>query len=574
MRQLVESLIYEEVVAVQEQPGVSERRVYHIQGTTEEGEPVVYSAEGIRQRAFGRLRLQSPVIRKTETEEQATVDFARFLSEITDSLQEKPEQILSMVRELNQTWWKDGLVQQGVSAPESPDLPFSTLEGLMVHAHPYHPCYKSRIGFNGEDQQTYGPEFLPEGSLLWVALRKDWAMGPGSPPLNHPEWEEGEVELLRKKIRERGMDPEDYWLVPVHPWQWREQVEPLFFMLMNKHVIIPLGRTRDQYRPQQSIRTMSNTTRTGRADIKLPLSITNTSAKRILGAHHVENAVPVSDWLHGLAQTDDYLSKKGTLFLREWAAVLLDESRLPRTMRQLSYGVLGAIWRESVLQKLKQDEGVVPFTLLCHLDRQGRPLTDPWVKQWGLKPWVRGVLEKTILPQVHLLVKHGVALESHAQNLLLIHRKGFPNRVAFRDLPGGIRIYREKGDTRDLPDLQPIVASHVNAALSIVTDSRAHVRDFLMDGFFHINLSEWSYFLTLHYQLPEEEFWLMAADIIKGYREEMTLYREKWEQWDFFVREVEVGQLTARRLFGEGEEREHQVPNPLSVYKGSRISYN
>ena len=64
----------------------------------------------------------------------------------------------------------------GRAAPSSSPTPTtSALEGLITDGHRYHPAYKSRIGFDLDDDLAYGPEFLPVLHPFWVAAHRSVA---------------------------------------------------------------------------------------------------------------------------------------------------------------------------------------------------------------------------------------------------------------------------------------------------------------------------------------------------------------------------------------------------------------
>jgi siderophore synthetase component len=94
------------------------------------------------------------------------------------------------------------------------------------------------------------------------------------------------------------------------------------------------------------------------------------------------------------------------------------------------YGVLGTIWRESIHAYLQPQEEAVPFNAVTHVEVNGRPFIDGWVKEHGIERWLERYIEVSVVPLIHMLYAHGIALESHAQNMILVHENGFPKRLA------------------------------------------------------------------------------------------------------------------------------------------------
>lgn len=79
--------------------------------------------------------------------------------------------------------------------------------------------------------------------------------------------------------QENGLDHN--WLpLPVHPWQWQQKIATDFIADFAEGRMVSLGEFGDQWLAQQSLRTLTNASRRGGLDIKLPLTIYNTSCYR------------------------------------------------------------------------------------------------------------------------------------------------------------------------------------------------------------------------------------------------------------------------------------------------------
>src|SRR5690606_32986241 len=72
-------------------------------------------------------------------------------------------------------------------------------------------------------------------------------------------------------------------------------------------------------------------------------------------------------------------------------------------------------------------------TALLVTEQDGQPFIAHWVQQFGLRRWLTQLFKTSVLPIWHLLIHHGIAIEAHAQNLILLHRHGWPSRIAARD---------------------------------------------------------------------------------------------------------------------------------------------
>ncbi len=579
-RQLIESLIYEGIVEPSTVDHADGSQTYRFQGFAADGGEVVYSCRGRRSLSFGRIRLtEEPVLRQAQQEEREANSLAEFLLEIAPLLGADEEKLSAFIDEINQTWLKDAVAQASRYHRESNGVteatPYDELEADVMEGHPYHPCYKSRIGFDLQDHLAHGPEFKPRLKLIWVAILREEAKLSHLASLEEPAFFRNELgdqyDRFQDVLREKGLNPRDYLLVPVHPWQWREVVACGFIDQFRKRSIVLLGEGQDEYRPQMSIRTLANASEPQRAYVKCPLSMTNTSTGRILAQHTILNAATLSDWLGELHSKDAYLHERlRVILLKEVLGVSYHHQGLHPLMEAKVYGVLGAIWRESLHGYLEAGEGAVPFNALCHLLTDGRPLIDPWVQRHGLEAWLEQLLTVSITPLIHLLYAHGVAMESHAQNMILLHEQGLPTRVALKDFHDGLRYSRAHlADPSARPQIQYPPANHprLNRNSFIEKEDPAEIKDFFHDAFFFINLGELALFLEAQYGLTEARFWQLAADVIHAYQQQFPALQDRFDTFDLFSATIEVEQLTKRRLFAEGGVRVHAVPNPLWHYR-------
>jgi siderophore synthetase component len=190
------------------------------------------------------------------------------------------------------------------------------------------------------------------------------------------------------------------------------------------------------------------------------------------------------------------------------------------------------------------------------------------VKEQGVEPWARRLLEVAVAPVLHFLVAHGIALEAHAQNLILIHEGGRPRRLALRDFHDGVRFsVAGLADPAARPALRPTPPEHfrVNRNSYLEAESDDEVRDFVHDCLFFVNLAELAMFLEDGFDLAEERFWSLARRVIEGHLRRFPELAERSARFDVLAPEVSVEQLTTRRLLPDTEVRLHRVRNPLAL---------
>ncbi|MGH3741562.1 MAG: IucA/IucC family protein, partial [Micromonosporaceae bacterium] len=477
-----------------------------------------------------------------------------------------PDRVAGFAAELEETLLKDAVAQH-VRAQRGQRLAgadYDTAETGVMDGHPYHPAYKSRIGFDLVDNIDWGPEFGADIRPLWLAAR-----GPAvAVGVTGPDTAEellrrelgGAFDTFTEKVRAQGGDPDEYTLLPVHPWQWRTVIAHAHADALRSGDLLILGPDPHAHRAQQSIRTLSCRDVPERAYVKLPLSLLNTSTGRTLAPHTVRNAPLITGWLRRVVDSDPYLRDElRVVLLGEFMGVSVEPEPVSEATRARTYGTLACIWRESLHGRLDADEQAIPYTGLIAREWDGAPLIDPWVREHGLTDWLRQLLRVGVLPLVHLLQQHGIAFESHAQNMVLAHRGGMPSRVVLRDFHDGVRFSRARlRHPAWCPQLAEPPSYHTNRNSFLETDDLDQVSDFLLDAFFFINLGELALFLSDAYELPEQAFWGLVREMIAEHQA-----RHGAGRFDIQKPRLDVEQLTARRLLPDTQLRVHSVPNPL-----------
>lgn len=574
LRQLIEALLFEQVLAAEIKVEGRDGASFHIPGRAADGQAVVYRCTGRISESFGRIRLDdAPIVRSAPEGARPIASLQEFVLEAGAMIGTDEHLLHRFLYELQQTLQKDALARYTRRQAEGRDL--TALEGQLQDAHPYHPCYKSRVGFDPFDNAAYGPEFAPDVRLSWLALRRTKATIAACRDIDLAAFLRSEVgeekyAYFNGKLAAMGLAPDDYWLLPAHPWHWREKIASQLFPLLHSRDLVWLGEGSDVYRPLQSIRSLANATRPLAAHVKLPIGIVNTSAERILSCHNVENAPPVSDWLSDILQRDAVLRATGLVFLREVVGITYRDAGLPLALQAAQYGMLGAVWRESADRALQAGEAAAPFSGLSQCEADGIPFIAPWVAQNGLLPWLDALLEAALPPLVHLLYAQGIGMEAHAQNIVLIHRAGLPCRIALKDLPGGLRFVRQfLADPTMCPPLLPTPSfrKQVNATAGMESTVPEEVRDYFHDAVFFINFGELALFLRQHYGLAEADFWARIAACIERYQARHPELAARFAAFDLFAPAIRIEQLAKRRLFAETEARLQTVPNPLHRFR-------
>ncbi|KFX28306.1 IucA/IucC family protein [Ralstonia solanacearum] len=566
VRQLLEALLFEGAL-----PDVTwSGDTLSIAGTREDGAPVVYRCRARCTASFGRIRIVSPVRRVCGTQESDAEDVARVVAELASQLGgdsgADPLRLAQFGAELAATHIKDAQTRAAQAGCLLREAGYDEIEAGLTGAHPYHPGYKSRMGFTLDDNRRYAPECATGVAPLLLAARRDRCRWSASRDIKQGEPRHllsvSEQVAFEARLAQRGLDPSDYLPLPVHPWQWDALVEAAYHNAFARRELVPIGTLSDRYTPQQSIRTLANADRRDAPSLKLAMSLVNTSTSRVLAPHTVRNAALMSDWLADLAERTDWPEPLARpVILKEVAGV----GYVPPTPVAGQYGALACIWRESVHRHLRTGEAALPVTAITHVDADGRPLVADWVARHGVQAWVRRLVERVWLPVLHMLWRNGTALESHAQNMVLLHVDGLPERVALKDFHDGVR-YSRRWLRVAPPALEAPPAEHarVNPNSFIETDDADELRDFTGDALFFVNLAEIAWFFDGHFGLDEPVFWEIVAGAIRDYQARCPDLAESFARFDCFAPSMQIELLASRRFLPEIRLRTRAAANPLA----------
>ncbi|MDA1601707.1 siderophore biosynthesis protein [Bacillus cereus] len=565
LRQVVESLIYEGIVRPVRIEN-EEQILFLIQGLDEDNKSVTYECYGRERMTFGRIAIDSLVIRVQE-EQQEIKSVSQFLEEIFRVVNVERTKLDSFIHELEQTIFKDTIAQyERHNKVKYTQKSYDDFESLLIDGHPYHPSYKARIGFQYRDNFQYGYEFIRPIKLIWIAAHKKYATVGYENEVIYDNILKGEIgehklEAYMERIHSAGCDPKQYVFIPVHPWQWENFIIPNYADHIQDKYIIYLGKSEDDYCAQQSMRTLRNVTNPKRPYVKLSLNILNTSTLRTLKPYSVVSAPAISNWLSDVVSQDSYLRDGSrVILLKEFSSVTYD------TNKKAAYGSLGCIWRESVHKYFDEQEDAVPFNGLYAKEKDGIPVIDAWLNKYGIENWLQLLIQKAIIPVIHLVVEHGIALESHGQNMILVHKEGLPVRIALKDFHEGLEFYRPfLKEMNKCPDFTKMHKTYANGKMNdfFEMDCIECLQEMVLDALFLFNVGELAFVLADEYEWKEERFWMMVVEEIENHFRKYPHLKDRFESIQLYTPTFYAEQLTKRRLYMDVESLVHEVPNPL-----------
>ncbi|KHF40108.1 IucA/IucC family protein [Halalkalibacter okhensis] len=560
-RQLLEAMMFEGFISFEEMKNEGDRySLFCLYGKQR-----TYRCQG-RKMAFDRIRIKENSLFEVRDQSLIETTIEELLEELFSNDDEKAHLHHELWQTVKLCQWNEAQLLQPLSRRYSS---YEELESEIIEGHPYHPCYKSRTNFTLEDHEKFGPEAKQSFSLIWVAVRRNKALV--SMLEEEKEFWQRELGLdmwveCIQQLEQIGESVEDYTFLPVHPWQWNSLQEHLT-KYTEKNDIYLLGVKGDSYRATQSVRSLLNRTHPNKAYMKLSMNMVNTSSLRTLQSHSVCSAPYISAWLERIIQSDSYLKEEAQLvILKEYAGV----SFVPE--EKALAGQLGAIWRESVHTYLKEEEQAVPFTALMLIEKDKRAFIHPWLAFYGIEEWIRQFIEVSVVPIWHLLVAHGIAVEAHAQNMILLHEDGWPTRVVLRDFHESIEYTNDFiADKSLVPHFEKLHKDYEGAPDDVYywMSNVEALRELVMDTLFVFHLTELSSLLEEQVGYSEEAFWIQVEAAISRHLRRFPELTTRHEQLDYKKPNIYVESLLQKKIHGiEEENYRHLVRNVFNREEG------
>ena len=166
----------------------------------------------------------------------------------------------------------------------------------------------------------------------------------------------------------------------------------------------------------------------------------------------------------------------------------------------------------------------------------------------------------------HLLVAHGIAVEAHAQNMLLVHRDGWPERLILRDFHESMEFAPAFLSTPQLaPDFAALDPAYSAAEPDDYywTNSLDMLRELVMDTLFVHNLTDLTHLLQTAGYAKEDALWAQIARRLEAYAAEHGLTGRQ-AKLGHRARSIRTESLMVRKLLAAAPEYHHAIPNPFA----------
>lgn len=517
---------------------------------------------------------------KTHNGQQVPLDSLHFIIEFKDLLNISQEQLPSYLEEITSTLYGSTymMANHKLSAAELVHAGYQTLEHAMTSGHPCFVANNGRIGFDAEDYRAYAPEADTHIHLVWLAGHKSRAAYSAVDSLPYPELIEKELgertlAAFNKVLKEKGVDPADYFFIPVHPWQWYNKLAIVFAPDIAANLLVCLGEGPDDFSAQQSIRTFYNLTHPDKHYTKTAISVLNMGFVRGLTPYYMDSTPPITEWIKSAIAADPYIQQLGFTLLCEVATVGYRNFYYEPFGKTSPYNkMLAALWRESPATVLQPGQQLMTMAGLLHVDFNGNSLLHELIKASGLHTtdWLRNYLQSYLTPLLHCFYEHDLVFMPHGENLILVLEKHVVVKAIMKDITEEIGVFSYKEEIPEKGRRICVEVPEELRALSILTD--------VFDCFFRF-LSQ---VLVAHCDYAEEDFWQLVATVIYAYQDEHPEHAAKFEQYDLFADEFILSCLNRLQLRNNKQMVDLADPagslqlagmlkNPVAMYKKAAV---
>ena len=507
---------------------------------------------------WDHLRVTPSSIQKTGVDK---ISAGQFFIDAQAELGMSDIVLSNFIEEMNNSLYSDMCIwkkQKNINVLEMTDWTGEKIQTILG-GHPKILLSKGRIGWGASELASYAPENEQPFVLHWLAIKKGLPLvsidiSTTAEGLLQESLDEFELARLCEFLQKANLNFADYYYLPVHPWQWNRFIKIQYQAMLSRQEMISLGVFGDQYAPQISIRTLSNISRPSQVDIKLSLSILNTSAFRGIPSRYIGVGAKLSSYLLKLCQEDELLKKLKTDVQSEIAGMSVghdDYSQIKNSPYRYQE-FLGAVWRENSQSKLQTSEQAILTGSLFFQDHNGNSLIGAYIKKSGMSQagWLREYFKVVVIPLYHLQLKYGIGLVAHGQNIILRMRNFRPEGVILKDFQGDLRlaensILLEKGDFKDVASKLDKLPAHY-----LIHD--------LMTGHFVTVLRFVSEVMQESDELIEIQFYQILSEVIQEYHEkyyapsELSFLNER-------ISRVLVNKVRFKIGYGDTTER----PKPM-----------
>ncbi len=304
-------------------------------------------------------------------------------------------------------------------------------QGLWF-GHPNHPAPKARLWPEHLGQQTYAPEFRARVPLHVLEVPRDGLQLRG----NGLSDEQVLAGFADQRLARSGRAA-----ICLHPVQAQLFLaDPRVKALVDSGEIVDLGQKGPLASPTASMRTWYGEGRDYFLKGSLNVRITNCVRKNAW--YELDSALFI-DRLFSRLQREHQATIGGATLVSEPGALSWAPADSSAEDAHWFREQTGAILRENFCRHAAPQSCLMAGTLFAR-NLQLRPLIHGFLQQPGarkpsddyLLDWFEAYQALLLRPVLALFFNHGVVLEPHLQNAVLVHDNGWPAQLLLRDFEG------------------------------------------------------------------------------------------------------------------------------------------
>ncbi|WP_299252865.1 GNAT family N-acetyltransferase [uncultured Aquimarina sp.] len=516
--------------------------------------------------ALNHLWIDKESIKKYEESESIILDAILFIKEFRKQLGIKGNQMPIYLEEVISTLYGSAFkfLKGNPTSKELVNADFQTIEQSMTEGHPGFVANNGRIGFDSSDYRSYAPEAGNSFSLLWLAGHKSRAVYAATSELSYDtliqqELDNDTIASFEAIIKNKGLNPDDYFFIPMHPWQWFNKLANIFSPEIALGNLICLGYGPDQYLAQQSVRTLFNSTNPEKFYTKTALSILNMGFMRGLPLYYLGTAPKMAVWLEELLYKDSYIQETGFRMLGEVASVSYVNPYFEEFGVHNDYNkMLASLWRESPTANIKESQQPMTMAAFLHIDHNNEALLPKIIKKSGLiiEDWLSLYLKAYLSPLLHCFYHFDLVFMPHGENIIMILENHIPVKVFMKDITEEACILNPDVELPEYLKRMYVPVPEDVKLLSIFTD--------IFDGFFRFM----GHILEEYADFSEKRFWKTIAENIQAYQDRYPEKEAKFKQYDLFAPDFHLSCLNRLQLNNHKQMIDLDDPVALLQFAG------
>lgn len=427
--------------------------------------------------------------------------------------------------------------------------PLTFFEQWVIQGHTIHPGARTRMGLSDDDVKQFAPEWEGKPQVIPVAVRNGFYKKTGLSPREILFEEYPEVEHA---FYERGLAPEQYEVIPVHPWQWEHTIRPRYKESLHNGDIVALDHVGIDTASLISLRTLAPLNNQIKHHIKTAINVQMTSAVRTVSPASTKNGPTLSELVTGVFEKMPY----PVTVMKESSGIHYSRGDA------FSQKNLSAILRENPERTLETGEVAIPAAAFV----ANSPFTQGVVmedlihhSEVSAVEFIRQYAEVVLPGLLTLITKYGISLEAHLQNTVVVLEEARPKRVIIRDY-GGVRVMNER--------LRPYAQTEIDPSTNLLTEDPQELLNIFSHALLHNHFGEMIVTLARRLKVAEESLWEPVIEVVKDtYRNlrEETPHAAGDEQL-LFAETLPMKSLVKMRLSDRYTDNLYvQVANPLRL---------